>query len=484
MLDIDTDRRTLLVMGLALTCGASASATCGTPVSARGSTPARGDRVFTPEEFGAKGDGIADDSMAMADMSDAVSRYGGGTVVFRRTTYLVGQQGLQISRKYMFPAHQLLLFKNCTRPLSLLGNGARLLCKTGLRYGVFDERGARADHPMPYLGDGLATPYQAMIQIEGCSGSVAVSDFALIGPGDAVVLGGKFGDVGWQIPAYGLQLINNRGGETIERMRLIGHPLDGMGIDGAVDPLPNSTRTITDVVSDGNGRQGCSLVGGTGYRFSRCSFTRTGRGKVRSAPGAGFDIEAEGGKRIRDIGFDQCRFADNLGCGMVADSGDSADVRFTGCTFVGTTSWSAWPSKPLFRFKDCNFVGGLVRAYGDPDATRATQFVTCSFTDDPAGAKRRAANTGVSPATNIDRPIADLSSSQNILFDHCSFRAVRGTLPWSTAAIYRNCTMVQGTQATGHPRGQFIGVNTIRGKVDLSGSKISGTLTVNGQPVT
>ncbi|KQO04803.1 hypothetical protein ASF09_18945 [Sphingomonas sp. Leaf242] len=470
--DMDTDRRTLLAVGLALTCGAS--------VSARAPASANGDRVFTPEEFGAKGDGVADDSMAMAALSNAVTLYGGGTVVFRRTTYLVGNQGLQPGGKYMFPAHQLLMFKNCTRPLSLRGNGARFLCRNGLRYGVFDANGAREDHPMPYLGNGLATPYDAMIHIEGCSAPVAVSDFALVGPGDAVVLGGKFGDVGWQIPAYGLRLIENRGGETIERLRLVDHPLDGMVIDGAANPLPATTRTITDVVSDGNGRQGCSLVGGSGYRFSRCSFTRTGRGKVRSAPGAGFDIEAEGGKRIRDIGFDQCRFADNLGCGMVADSGDSADVRFTRCTFVGTTSWSAWPSKPLFRFAACTFVGGVVRAYGDPDPARATQFVTCTFTDDPG----KTTDARIGAGANADRPIADLSSSQNILFDRCSFRAVHGTLPWSIAAIYRDCTMVQGMQATGHPRGRFVGVNRIRGKVDLSGSKISGTLTVNGQPVT
>lgn len=470
MRDMDTDRRRLLV-GLALTCGAAASA--------RARASANGNRVFTPEAFGAKGDGITDDSMAMAALSNAVTLHGGGTVVFRRTTYLVGNQGLQLSGKYMFPPQPLLMFKNCARPLSLLGNGARLQCRHGLRYGVFDANGAREDHPMPYLGDGLATPYDAMIHIEACSGSVVVSDFELVGPGDAVVLGGKFGDVGWQIPAYGLRLIENRGSETIERIRLVGHPLDGMSIDGAANPLPSSTRTVTDVVSDGNGRQGCSLIGGSGYRFSRCSFTRTGRGKVRSAPGAGFDIEAEGGKRIRDIGFDQCRFADNLGCGMVADSGDSADVRFTQCIFVGTTSWSAWPSKPLFRFDACHFVGGLVRAYGDPDQNRATQFANCSFTDDPG----KATDARIAAGANTDRPVADLSSSQNILFDHCTFRAVRGTLPWSTAAIYRDCTMVQGMQATGHPRGRFVGVNSIRGKVDLSGSKVSGTLTVNGQRV-
>ncbi|RYY36760.1 hypothetical protein EON62_01535 [archaeon] len=146
---MDTDRRTLLAMGLVLTCGG--------PASARLPASASGDRVFMPEAFGAKGDGVSDDSMAMAALSNAVTLYGGGTVVFRQTTYLVGNQGLQPGGKYMFPPNPLLMFKNCARPLSLLGNGARLQCRNGLRYGVFGANGTREDHPMPYLGDGLAT---------------------------------------------------------------------------------------------------------------------------------------------------------------------------------------------------------------------------------------------------------------------------------------------------------------------------------------
>ena len=51
-----------------------------------------GERTFTPEMFGARGDGRTNDSAAMARVSEAVSANGGGTVVFRRATYLVGAQ--------------------------------------------------------------------------------------------------------------------------------------------------------------------------------------------------------------------------------------------------------------------------------------------------------------------------------------------------------------------------------------------------------
>ncbi len=434
---------------------------------------------LTPEQFGAKGDGITNDSLAMARLSATVNMRGGGTIAFRKTTYLVGEQGLQLSGGYMFPPHELLRFRRCTRPLIVKGNGARLLCASGLRYGVFDQAGDRIDRAMPYVGPGLAAPYAAMIQIEDCTGPVAVTDFDLAGPGDEILLGGQYGDTGWQIGSTGLVLINNRGNETIARIRTHGHPQDGIMIDGVNGAAAGTVRTVTDVVADRNGRQGCSIVGGEGYQFVRCRFDRTGRGKVRSAPGAGVDIEAEAGKRIRDIGFVDCKFTDNFGCGVVADNGDTARVRFTGCTFIGTTSWSAWPSMPQFRFDRCKFVGAVTRAFGNQDPSRATQFVACTFTDDPTGSPTGKVYRG----TNSDGPLADLSDSRNVAFDRCQFRAVRGVLPWSTGAIYKDCTMKQGFGTAGYPRGRFIGTNSVVGKVDLYGSAITGVLTVNGNRV-
>lgn len=459
-----TDRRTVLAATLAMACPVPAIAV--------------GTRVFTPEEFGAKGDGCTNDSLALARLAAAVNLFGGGTVVFRRTTYLVGAQGLGTG-SYLFPPRDLLAFKGCRLPLELRGNAARLLCEPGLRYGVFDADARPIQHPMPYLGPGLATPYTAMVSVENCTGAVRIADLELAGCTDQLVIGGQYGDTGWQIPGGGLYLRDNRGSEVIERVRAHHHPQDGIQINGLDADTPGVVRAMTDVVADANGRQGLSLVGGRGWRFARCSFTRTGRGKVSSAPGAGVDIEAEGGKRVRDLVFTACRFADNAGCGMVADTGDSDGARFVACDFVGTTNWSAWPNKPHFRFDRCRFTGALVRAYGDPDPARAAQFVGCSFDDDPARSPTRKVYGG----ENRDRPLADLSDARNVLFDRCGFTALTGVLPWSTGAIYRNCTMVQGTRTSGFPRGRFEGRNTIRGKVDLYGSTITGTLLVNGAPV-
>lgn len=432
------------------------------------------EQTFTPEQFGAKGDGITNDSDALTRMAAAVSLAGGGTIVFRPVTYIVGRQSSGLPGKFAFPPPDLLSFTNCSMPLILRGNGATLKAATGLRYGVFRPNGSALSTKMPYLGDGLATPYKAMIHVSGSTGSVEIYDIELAGPGDAVVLGGQYGDTGWQIPGSGILLTENRGPETVRGVYSHHHPLDGIMIDG-LDQATGAPRRLIDVRVEDNGRQGCSIVGGRGYRFTNCSFSRTGRGTIRSAPGAGVDIEAENGKSVRDIGFDNCRFADNSGAGLIADSGDSARITLDRCTFIGTTTWSAWPRKPYMRFSGCTFVGSLSNAFGDDDPARAAQFARCLFTDDPALAPRGVVYGG---------PLADLSSARNVLFDECRFDASHGgTLPWSTHATYVDCTMTQKSRAKSFPRGQFRGRNTIIGNVDLYSSRIAGSLVVNGATV-
>lgn len=451
-------RRALLATSLLMGCHATVRAN---------------ERTFTPEQFGAKGDGVTNDSDALTRMAAAVNLAGGGTIVFRPVTYIVGQQRLGVPGKYSFPPPDLLYFTKCSLPLIIRGNGATLKAATGLRFGVFRSDGSPLPTKLPYLEDGLATPYRAMIHVSGSTASVEIHDIELAGPGDAIILGGKFGDTGWQIPGSGILLTENRGPELVRSVHSHHHPLDGIMIDG-VDETTEASRRVIDLRASDNGRQGCSIVGGRRYRFTNCSFRRSGRGKVSSAPGAGVDIEAENGKLIREISFDNCTFADNAGVGLIADSGDSARVTLDRCTFIGTTTWSAWPRKPYMRFSNCTFVGSLSNAFGDDDPARATQFVKCVFTDDPTLAPRGVVNGG---------PLADLSSARNILFDECRFEAAHASvLPWSTHAIYRDCTMTQKSRVQSFPRGHFQGQNTIIGNVDLNSSRIAGTLVVNGRP--
>lgn len=438
--------------------------------------------AVTPEQFGAKGDGVTNDSAAFAAMAAHVNAQGGGEIVLRRAVYIVGRQTQAFRRgtSFAFEPAKIMEFVGCTRPLVIRGNGAIIRAARGLRYGTFDPvTGAKKANPMPYVGPGqIASPYRCMIQAQDCSGPVEIENLELDGNVRALLIGGQYGDVGWQIPATGICLINNRGAERLTRIHSHHHAQDGIMIDGVDRGRGAGVRSLlSGVRCEYNGRQGVSLVGGRGYDFRDCSFSHTGKAGLSSPPGGGVDIEAEAGKKIRDVTFSTCAFSNNAGAGMVADSGDSEDARFTACTFIGATNWAAWPNKPRFRFDRCTFVGPIARAFGDPSPDRATQFHDCTFRDDPALTPNRIVYGG----ENSDRPIADLPSNRNLLFNRCKFLLThQAVLPWTTDVTYADCTMSQRSPTGAYPRGTYTGRNVITGRVGISGSTVRGELIVNG----
>lgn len=462
--DLKVARRQFIGAGLAFAISAS-------PGRAQKRSPNSEQKgAITPERFGARGDGVTNDTAAFAQMTDFVNQRGGGVVALRRTTYIVGTQ----DREPPYPYSRIMDFIGCHKGLTILGNGARLRCAKGLRFGTFDLSGLPTYHPQPYyVQDELVIPYYAMIMVQDCDGPVEISDLELDGNLTELIIGGPFGDTGWQIPAYGLFLINNTGSEQISRVHTHHHALDGIQISGVVTHEAGSV--LTEVVSEYNGRQGCSMVGGSNYSFTDCQFNHSGKAGILSPPGAGIDIEAED-KPIRNLTFSRCVFSNNSGVGMLADSGDTEGADFVDCWFVGTTAWSAWPRMPRFRFDHCAFVGSIVNTFGDPDPDRAAQFHDCVFSDDPVQ----------SPTGEVYTtwPIADLYEHMNVLLNRCRVRLIaNGVLPWSVNAIYQDCTMSQVTTRQAYPRGTYVGVNRIDGNVDLYGSKILGDLYVNGQLV-
>jgi hypothetical protein len=459
---MDLDRRTFLAI-------VAAAAACS-------ESRAQPGPILRPEDFGAKGDGTTNDTPAFAALSAQVNRIGGGTIALRRgATYVVGRQTAR--GPYRLSPDPIIELKALSEPLEIEGNGARLAAQPGLRFGSFDTSGAPLHRPMPNLhGEELAVPYQAMISIEDCRAPVTIRDVELDGNIQRLRIGGQYGDTGWQVPGTGVILRNNLSSETLINVLSHHHPQDGVMIDGSLNRSGRSS--IQRLVSRFNGRQGVSLVAGRGYDFADCEFSFTGRSVISSAPGAGVDIEAE--KRpIRDLTFARCKFVDNHGPGLVADSGDSAGAEFSDCQFVGTDIWSAWPNKPGFVFRGCTFAGAVVHPFASPDAALATKFDDCRFVDDPA-----LSPNGKLYLEAAGGPCVNMAVSDNVAFRRCTFDLRhQGMLPWSWKAIYADCTMTQRRREKAMPKGKYLGRTTIEGMVDLYGSMIVGTVILNGTPV-
>jgi len=433
--------------------------------------------VLRPEDYGAIGDGLSNDSDAFSKLSAKIMERRGGTIVFApRRTYLVGRQ--QLGRTRAFTPQALLEFHGLTNPLTIIGNGACLRAAPGLRFGAFDRTKDRPIHrTMPNVEESLiAAPYSGMIVVRDCRAPVAIHNVELDGNVAHLRIGGQWGDAGWQVPGSGLLLSNNLEQEIVQNVLTHHHPLDGLIIDGAVSR--NRRSRISRLICRANGRQGASVVGGRGYDFEDCEFSATGRSLICSPPGAGVDLEAEGGKIVRDVSFARCKFVDNTGAGIVADTGDVEGGRFSDCLFVGTTSWAAWPSKPGFVFERCTFAGSVVHAFSSRSSALAAKFLQCRFTDDS-----RLSPTGhLYVGGDAGNGIVNLDPSDNVLFEGCRFDLENdGVLPWTRRAIYQDCIMRQVSRTPAMTKGKYLGRTVIDGPVDLYGSMIVGAVVMNGK---
>jgi hypothetical protein len=350
------------------------------------------------KDFGAVGDGRTNDQPAFARAAEffnerAKKPAGSGRAVLYLPagTYLVGQPGPST-------VPDLLPLRGC-RNLSIVGADSattEIQYADGLYYGTFDP----ATH-LPYEGPtafftatGWALHGGTAINLQGCD-NVEVRNLRLNGNSEHLVVGGHWGDTGIQLPFDGIFVDNSR------HIRLRWLAVHHFGRDG-VQVLNRLAKRVDDPAQEGillensrfdyNGRQGLSITGVNGLRAVNCSFSHTGRVVIPalgrplySNPGAGIDIEPEGGYAA-NVRLERCRLVDNAGQALVSDRYGSGlpttkNIVLRDCLLWGTTNWSAWVRQTDFLFKNCRIYGAFVT--GCVLADYATRFVGCTFEDRP-----------------------------------------------------------------------------------------------------
>ncbi|MEJ7787826.1 MAG: right-handed parallel beta-helix repeat-containing protein [Solirubrobacteraceae bacterium] len=342
---------------------------------------------FDVRDFGAKGDGVTNDTGPFQRAASALNAAGGGTLSIPPGTYVVGRQGPIAGargRGFSYSPEEILYVHDCRNPVEIRGDGATLKAQGGLRFGAFDPLTGEPHEPLalPFTDyDYRADAYRGMVRLERNT-AVLVNGLELDGNIDELRVGGPWGDAGRQCAATGiLSYANDR--LEVEQVNTHHHGLDGLtlGHTGLTVNSPETPVELTRVRCEHNARQGLSYVGGIALTATDCSFSHTGQGPFASPPGAGVDIEPEDSV-VRNARFRRCRFVNNSGSGFIADSGDSADIELRDCLVHGSQRGPAvWPRKPAIRFESCKIYGWVVNAYGSPDVHQATRFVRCEFED-------------------------------------------------------------------------------------------------------
>ena len=397
--------------------------------------------AVTPEQFGAAGDGQTNDTDAFAKMTAAVNKAGGGRVVLRKTTYIVGGHVSDPATGYAFAPAKIMVFDGCTKPLTIEGNGAILRCADGLRFGTFDPKtGVATQHPLPYLEAGeLASPYQAMIQVQNCTAQVTISGVELDGNVAGLDIGGPYGDTGWQIPCTGLFLGKNASPISVSNVKSHHHALDGGSGDGNGVKDALEKATLTNCEFSNNGRNGWSLVGGVGWTFSGCKFNNSAKDLPfdGSAPKAGIDFEAEGGKFVSNVNLSNCSAENNGGVGcLISPSQNVSNIYWNGGRIVGTTNWSYFGgANDGVEFDNIVFLGALVHLNKET-------FKSCTFSDDVSQSSTKdlynpsgfmllieGGTTNLFSQCRIEHTRVESSTNGNFnqgVFENCVFRSRTG----------------------------------------------------------
>jgi hypothetical protein len=410
------------------------------------------------KSFGAKGDGRTDDHAAFERAALFFNQRGGkGKLVLSKGTYIVGKQTYTRgeSGRHAFEGSDVLHLEGVNDLVIEGTTGAKIKYRDGLRFGAFHPKtGKPYEHGNNYFVQGdYAAVIGHCIFLDKAKG-VTIKNLELDGNNGKVILGGVYGDVGRQLPHYGL-FIQNSKSVIVEGVRAHHFALDGICVSNKPSATEDDIKLLNSAF-EYNSRQGLSWIGGNDLKVKGCKFNHTGQAGFSSSPGAGVDIEAEVGP-IRNGKFEDCEFVNNKGCALVADSGDSGFCSFKECAFWGVENWSIWVTKPAFTFDDCKIYGSAVHGFNASTEREATTFIDCHFEDKPYKGKE--------PFGNF---LVESNGISRMTFNSCTFVAHKKKLIWvDHKPNLRPEEMYQITDCrfsmynTNLPKGDFLGV--IRG---------------------
>lgn len=390
--------------------------------------------IDVKRDFGAKGDGVSNDTEMFAAAGREIKKRGGGTVFIPTGVYVVGDQlkrdsvGMNTASDGRFWVHQpILKIESCTKAVAIIGEGTDktiLRARDGLRFGAFDPAtGEVYAHDEPLLDVRYrADAYVGMLEVRNNS-SVRISDIHLDGNAYKIMRGGTISDMpnDWQCMAYGIYAQGNHE-VLISNVYTHDHGTDGVTIAcNTGEAAKLHPHTLQHVRCDRNARHGMSWIGQSGLKAFDCSFSRSGQGAFKVRGGCGVDLEPD--CDMSEGYFKRCMFEDNIGNGVSAEGkgsnkADLRDVTFDACTFYATRTEingsrinAIYVRRPGMTFRGCH-ITGVVNAGMLPATSLPHVFEDCDFVDAPSV-----------PRDSSERMI-DAAYGDAVILKNCRFVAI------------------------------------------------------------
>jgi hypothetical protein len=408
--------------------------------------------------FGAKGDGISDDTKCFSDAADYINKNKGNSILYiPKGIYRVGHQKKVFENKNIpLKTNNIFGITKCDNVL-IYGDKNTSIIKynDNLYFGSFTNNLQplqEIEVKRPFSDQNTIADMGVCFILINCS-NINIEKLSLDGnfTKGHVNIGGGCGDAGWQITHIGIYVVNTNQ-LKIESVNIKKFGEDGLYLWNNLVNVPNENLIILKSKFEQNGRQGISLCSGKNILIADCIFANTGKGILNSAPGAGIDFEPENTNGdsafIENCDVKNCKMYNNSGPGvLLLNSSFSSHINFYNCTLVGNSYFCAWVTTKNVTFNNCNFFGTVVHNYGSDNESEATKYNNCFFADNYKTNIAAIANIENLPSNlYINNYLVSSNNTNNVIYNSCKFNTLNNKTLWLNATKkYKliNCSIVQ-----------------------------------------
>lgn len=371
---------------------------------------AQSTQPFTPEMFGARGDGRTDDYAALRRLAAAVNAAGGGAIRFQAgRNYFIDQIQITGGPEQNDVSH--IAFNGC-RGLTIDLNGAILSVK-GDFHRAGNARGGRSSYSRGVIP----------LTLNRCM-DVVIENGELYGNVDKMTRDEEVGE------SAGHGIAINACTRVLLRDLHVHHfSNDGVRLGTSRDQVPCEDVRLEHVRLFNNARQGLTNAGGINVVAIDSEFSGSGDtgGPYRHAPQSGVDIEPFGRpERDSDFRALRCRFDNNRGYPVVAAKPDDVSrVELIDCH-----SSNRSPKRMIMGAREWIIRGGTWHNVQIACMYAVRHRAQSSVSIDISGGTW----TGDRPGW---APIYDLSPKQPTVRIHGNRFELRSPTPYSTTYLFQ-----------------------------------------------